>query len=197
VLFPRAPIRALAARQSDVRRDHLAIVDTSLQRARELDGLNFAEVMSALSQERVLILGRFSRRRRKILEAIQDHINKHPNRYRAELFTYEKSKSRDLVESIISFAGLSRFIIADISEPKSVQSELQEIVPRFLSVPVVPLINQGGKEYATFPSVARRENVIKPTVRYKTIPDLLRKLDAQVVAPAEAKLTDVRPPARS
>ena len=197
VLFPRAPSKALKARQDSVRRNHRAVVTTTLQRARELDRMNFAEVMSALTMERVLILGRFSRRRRKVLETIRDHLNRHPNRYKAELFTYEKSKSRDLVESIISFAGLSRFIIADISEPKSVQSELQEIVPRFLSVPVVPLINQGGREYATFPSLQRRENVIKPTVRYKTLPDLMRKLDAQVVPQAEAKLTDVRPPARS
>jgi len=74
-----------------------------------------------------------------------------------------------LVESIITFAALSRFIIADLSEPKSVQSELEAIVPRFLSVPVVPGINRTGKEYATFSSMQRKENIVKPTARYRDL----------------------------
>lgn len=102
--------------------------------------------MSELSKRRVLILRRFIGRRLKVLEAIQQRLAKHPNRYIPELFTFRKPDARDLVEAIIGFAALSRFIIADLSEPKSVQSELEAIVPNFLSVPVVPLINRTGKE---------------------------------------------------
>jgi len=60
-------------------------------------------------------------------------------------------------------------------------------------VPVVPLINQTGKEYATFSSIKRRQNVVKPIVRYRDLDDLLKKLDEEIVPKAEAKLNEVRP----
>lgn len=141
----------------------------------------------------MLILGRFTVRRLKVLEGVKARLEAHPNRYIRELFTFRQPDSRDLVESIIGFAALSPFIIADLSEPKSLPSELEAIVPHFQSVPVVPVINQSGREYATFPSVQRRPNVVKPTIRYRDLDDLLRKLDSEVVPLAEQTLEEVRP----
>jgi CHAT domain len=191
-LFPREATRAVKTRQNAVREDHASTVGSTLRLAKELDGMNFGEIMSELSKRRVLILGRFTGRRLKILEAIKTHLQEHPNQYIPELFTFRKPESRDLIESIIGFAALSRFIIADLSEPKSVQSELEAIVPNFQSVPVVPLINSTGKEYATFSSVQRRVNVVKPTVRYRNSDDLLHKIDQQVVQLAEKKLSEIQ-----
>ena len=192
-LFPRAKTTGVARRQKSIRQDHAQAINSSLQLAKEIDGMNFGEIMSELSQRRVLILGRFTGRRLEVLERIKSHLAKHSNRYIPELFTFRKPESRDLVEAIIGFAALSRFVIADLSEPKSVQSELEAIVPHFQSVPVVILINRTGKEYATFSSVQRRENVVKPTVRYNNVDDLVKKLDEQVVPLAEEKLLEVRP----
>ena len=109
ILFPRAPTPALSMRQTDVRRDHSAVVEDTLQAARVLDKLDFGEIMSVLTERRVLILGRFTGRRLKILNAIKRHLNEHPNRYICELFTFEGPKFRDLIESIVAFAGLSKF----------------------------------------------------------------------------------------
>ena len=67
---------------------------------REMDGLNFGEIMTELTQRRVLILGRFSRRRLPVLEAMKAHLSGHKNKYLPELFTFNKPKSRDLVEAI-------------------------------------------------------------------------------------------------
>jgi hypothetical protein len=179
-------------RQKSVRQDHALAIGKALTHAKELEGMNFGEIMSVLSRRRVLILGRFTARRLKVLEAIKMHLQEHPNNYIPELFTYDKPASRDLVETIIGMAALSRFIIADLSEPKSVQTELEAIVPHFQSVPVVPLINRTGKEYATFSSLQRRENVVKPTVRYRDIDDLREKIDEQVVPLAEKTLAEAQ-----
>jgi hypothetical protein len=192
VLFPREAASAVATRQNSVRKDHASTAVKTLNLAKEIDGMNFGEIMSELSKRRVLILGRFSGRRLKILEAIKVHLKAHPNRYIPELFTYRKPESRDLVEAIIGFAALSRFIVADLSEPKSVQSELEAIVPHFQSVPVVALINRTGKEYATFSSIRRRENVVKPTVRYRDPDDLMEKIRQQVVPLAEKMLSEIQ-----
>ena len=193
VLFPRAGTAALARRQTDVRRDHRRSVEASLDAARSLDGINFGEIMSDLIKRRVLILGRFTDRRLKVLKAIQEQLAAHPNGYIPELFTFRRPEARDLVESIIAMAALSRFIIADLSEPRSVQSELEAIVPHFQSVPVVPLLNRSGREYATFASIRRRPNVVQPTVRYQSIDDLKVKVNRTVIPQAEERLEQVRP----
>jgi hypothetical protein len=186
-LFQRATTRAVASRQKSIRQDHLFAAGETQKLARKLDGMDFGEIMSELSRRRVLILGRFSERRLAVLESIKAHLRAHPNKYIPELFTFEKPESTSLTEAIIGFAALSRFIIADLSEPRSVQAELQAIVPNFQSIPVVPLISRTGKEYALFASLQAYKNVVSPTVRYRDLDDLLEKIDLQIVPLAEKR----------
>jgi hypothetical protein len=188
VLCPRRRTAAVGLRQRRAQKDHLKAARAAREGARELDGMNFAEIMSELTRRRVLILGRFTGRRLKVLEAIKAHLARHPQGYQPELFTSRKPEARDLVESIVGFASLSRFIIADLSEARSIQSELQAIVPQFPSVPVAPVINQTGKAYATFDTILRRENVLRPIRRYRDLEDLLAKLDRTILPEVEAKL---------
>lgn len=194
-LFPRAATPAVAARQTAVRDEHREQFTRSLVRVRELDGMNFGQIMSELTRRRVLILGRFSKRRLPVLEAIKTCLAAHPNGYLPELFTFKRPDSRDLVESILGFAALSRFVIADLSEPRSIPQELQAIVPAFQSVPIVPIINAGGREFATFAALARRPNVAQPTLRYKGVDELVAKLESEVVPTAEALKLALQPPA--
>jgi CHAT domain-containing protein len=195
VLLPRSESKEVVTQQARARRSHRDSADRTLTHARELDGLNFGEIMSELSRRRVLILGRFSARRLPVLNAIKKKLAEHEDRYIPELFTFARPDSRDLVESILGFAALSRFVIADLSEPRSLPQELQAIVPNLQSVPVVPIINEGGREFATFDSIARRPNVVQPTLRYRNVADLETKLDAQVVGAAEKTRRAVLPKA--
>jgi len=192
VMFPRAQTRAVKSHRTRVQREHDATVTTAHELARGIDGLSFGEIMSELSERRVLILGRFSRRRLPILQALKKKLSELPHGYRPELFDYDKPRSRDLVEAIVGFAALSRFIIADLSEPKSIQSELEAIVRQFDSVPVAPVINDSGKEYATFRSIQRKDQVLKPTLRYRSIPDLLEKLESELIPRTEALVAVAR-----
>jgi hypothetical protein len=41
-------------------------------------------------------------------------------------------------------------------------------------------------KYSTFKNIQRKENVVKPTVRYRNMEDLKRKLDKLVIPAAEA-----------
>jgi len=54
---------------------------------------------------------------------------------------------RDLIEAVVRFAAVSRFVIADLSDPRSIPAELQAIVPQFPSLPVVPIIEATQREY--------------------------------------------------
>ena len=192
VIFPRIANTAILTTQKKVRQENNIAISSSLQLVKELDGLNFGEIMSELIKHRVLILGRFTGRRLKILKAIQEHLAKHKNRYIPELFTFSRPDERDLIEAITGFAALSRFIIADLSEPKSLPAELEAIVPHFLSIPIVPVINKSGKPYATFTSIQRRENVIE-LIRYADLKNLLNMIDEKIVGIAENKLAELKP----
>jgi hypothetical protein len=191
-LFPRRSSAAIAERQKKQRKENDIAINSSFQLIRTLDKHNYAEIMSILIKHRVLILGRFTGRRLAILKAIQSHLAAHPNRYIPELFTYSKPDYRDLIESIRGFASMSRFIIADLSEPKSLPSELEAIVPHFQSIPVMPIINRTGKPYATFDSIKRKPNVAT-ILRYNNETQLMDKLDKEIVTVAEQKLQELKP----
>lgn len=184
VLFPRSGKQA-AKDQVIVRAEHEKTAQLTIQHARDIDGMNFSEIMSQTSKKRVLILGRFKKRRLKILELIKKNLEEHPNNYIAELYTYKRPEKYDLVQSICCFAALSKFIIADISEPSAVQAELQAINSLNLSVPVIPIINKTGKEYSLFPHVAKSSNVGKPTIRYLDEKDVTKKMKEVVIPKAE------------
>lgn len=147
-LFPRRATSAVKRQQRTVRKAHAVTIDQSLEMAREMDGLNFGEIMSRLAERRVLILGRFTPRRLAVLKAIAAHLKenkKFKGKYEPQIFVFAKPKQRSLVESIVGFAAFSRFVIADLSEPKSIPQELEAIAPRFRSVPIVPIIVRTGK----------------------------------------------------
>ena len=105
------------------------------------------EVIDTISRKVVLILGRFTPERKEILDTIRNELRNHD--YLPVLFDFEKPKNRNFTETVSTLAHLARFIIADITEPRSIPQELQAIVPH-LAVPVQPLILEGSTEYGMF-----------------------------------------------
>jgi hypothetical protein len=184
VLFPRSGKVAEKAKVQ-VRLEHEKTATETIQHAKDIDGMNYSEIMSHLSKRRVLILGRFKQRRLKILKLIKEQLQQHSNNYIAELYTYEVPEKKDLVDSICGFALLSKFIIADISEPSAVQAELQAINMLNTSVPIVPIINKTGREYSLFAHIAKAGNVAKPTIRYSDENDMVKKLKSIIIPLAE------------
>jgi hypothetical protein len=191
VPFPREGDDVPVALQQKTRATHQETASHVEVLLEKLDGDDYGPLLSTLSERGVLIVGRFSDRRRKILEAIKAHLQKHAAGYRPVLFTFEKPKSRNLMESIALFAGLSRFVIADLTEPKSVPAELAAIVPHSPSVPVIAIASKTTREYPLFDSLRDYRSVIRDVVRYTSEADLLRRLDAEVVEAAEARRRDL------
>jgi hypothetical protein len=109
------------------------------------------------------------------------------------LFDFDKPADRDLIESIVRFAAVSRFVIADLSDPKSVPAELQAIVPQFPSLPVVPIIEASQREYPVADNILRRASLVKPVVKYLDERHLVKILDEQVLVPAEALYEELKP----
>ena len=81
------------------------------------------EVINTIGQKSVLILGRFSPPERKdILDSIADKLRQLG--FLPIVFDFEGSKNRDFTETIKILAGLSLFVIADITNPIGIGSSL-------------------------------------------------------------------------
>ena len=180
-------------RQEGLRSARQRTVSGARARAEQMDGAGVSRMLSDIAERSVLILGRFTDARKATLDALRTALATPPRQYVPLLFDFEKPGDRDLIESIVRYASVSRFVIADLSDPRSIPAELQAIVPQFVSLPVVPIIEDTQREYAVSDHILRRQSV-KPVVRYRDVPDLLAILDQRILGPAEALRTELRPP---
>jgi len=83
-------------------------------------------------------------------------------------------------------AHMARFVIADITEAKSVPQELMRIVPGLPSVPVQPLLQVGEHEYGMFEHFKKYPWVLE-ILTYDNTNDLVKSLVGKVIVVAEAR----------
>jgi uncharacterized protein YjbI with pentapeptide repeats len=154
-----------------------------------LNNEKIRDVIDTITSKVVLILGRFTPDRKAVLDAIRNELRK--CNYSPVLFDFEKPSSRDFTETISTLAHMARFIIADLTSPRSIPQELQAIVPT-LAVPVQPLLGNSEEEYGMFADLVRKYHWVLPVRRYQSPDELLTRFLDEVVTPAEAKGTELR-----
>jgi hypothetical protein len=193
VLFPRPEREGVQHLQTEIRKERERTIGHVHALLETMDGAAVSRMLSDVADRTVLILGRFTAERKAVLEAIKTALAARTRPYVPILFDFEKPGERDLIESILRFAAVSRFVIADLSDPKSIPAELQAIVPQFPSLPVVPIIEAGQREYPVSDNILRRDSVARPIVHYRDIGHLMEVLEEQVLGPAEALYAELRP----
>jgi uncharacterized protein YjbI with pentapeptide repeats len=149
-----------------------------------LNNPKIRDVIDTIGKKGVLILGRFTPERKKVLDAIRDELRQ--RNYLPILFDFEKPADRDITETVSLLAHMARFIIADLTDPSSIPKELEAIVPR-LAVPVQSLIEGSAQPFSMFKDLFKYDWMLRP-YRYEGVDQLLATLADEVIAPAEAKV---------
>jgi hypothetical protein len=147
-----------------------------------LDNKKIRDVIDTITSKAVLILGRFTEERKAVLDALREELRK--RNYLPILFDFEKPRSRTTVETITLLARMSRFVIADISDARSVLQELQAIVPDLPSVPVQPVIIATQEEPGMFDFFRQCPWFLK-VHHYDSQQQLIADLGERVIGPAE------------
>lgn len=154
-----------------------------------LNNQNIRNVIETITSKAVLILGRFTEERKKVLDALKDELRK--RNYLPIVFDFENPSGKSVDETINLLARMSRFVIADITDAKSIPQELRGIVPDNPSIPVVPLIWKDQREYGMF-DYFRGFSWVLPLHEYESPEALLRDIISAIIAPAEQKVKELR-----
>jgi uncharacterized protein YjbI with pentapeptide repeats len=150
-----------------------------------LNSKKVRNIIDVMASKGVLILGRFTENRKPVLNALRDALRKLG--FLPMMFDFEKSTQRDFTETIKTLAGLSCFVIADITNPKSSPLELQATVPDYM-IPFVPIIHEGDEPFSMFADLQQKyRDWVLDVLVYDSTDDLISVLDSAVVQPALEK----------
>lgn len=153
-----------------------------------LNNSEIRAVIDTITSKVVLILGRFTPERKAVLDAVREELRKW--NYTPIMFDFRRPGSRDLLETVNTLAGMSRFVIADFTDAKVVLDETRDIVSAFPSIPIQPLLLRGAETAQVMVDFERHPTFL-PLYRYASIDELLTSIEDRVIAPAEAKAREI------
>jgi uncharacterized protein YjbI with pentapeptide repeats len=147
------------------------------------------DVIDTIGRKGVLLLGRFTGGRITVLERLRNELRKRG--FLPMVFNFDKPETRDFTETIRLLAGLSHFVIADITNPRSAPLELQATVPEYM-IPFVPIIEEGEEPFAMLKDLwlKHRDWVFEP-IYYSSLDRLADALDSEIIEPAEARFAEL------
>jgi hypothetical protein len=142
-----------------------------------------------LVEKGVLLLGRFTESRLAVLERLREELRKRG--YLPIVFNFDKPETKDFTETVRLLAGLSKFVIADLTSPKSAPYELGAIVSQTM-IPFQPIIAAGETPFAMLQDlwINHKDRVFKP-IYYSSVDALIASLDEKIIRPAEARFVEL------
>jgi uncharacterized protein YjbI with pentapeptide repeats len=145
------------------------------------------DIIDTIGKKGVLLLGRFTEGRIMVLERLREKL-RHLG-FVPIVFNFDKPETKDFTETVRLLASLSKFVIVDITTPRSAPLELQATVPDYM-VPFAPILQQGEKPFAMFVDLQKYDWVL-PIIKYPSVDRLIEVLKDEIVIPAEAKFDEL------
>lgn len=148
--------------------------------------------MNAFAEKNVLILGRFARPERKaVLDGLREHLRAFD--LVPIVFDFESPQDKDFTETVQTLAGMSMFVIVDVTNPKSTPLEMEATVKQF-KIPYVPILDTSADEraFAMMVDLQKSFHWVLPTFGYRSKEELFRHLKVAVIDRALQKHTELR-----
>jgi hypothetical protein len=158
---------------------HLIHLILTQQKVRDLIG--------TIPKKGVLILGRCTPERNGIIDTIRLKLREHD--FVPIMFDFEKARAEDFNQSIKILATLSRFVIADITNPKSIPQELKATVSDF-QIPFLPIVQKGEDVYSMFEFPNNYQWVLK-ILQYDNKNDLMKRFNEEIIEKALLKEKEI------
>lgn len=138
-----------------------------------LSNRKISDIVDAVADKSVLILGRFQSERLAVLERCAAALRSLG--WVPIIFNFDKPGSLTTQETIEMLASLVRYVFADVTNCKSVLQELRGIVPNSPSITVQPVILDGQDEPGMW-DFFRAFPWVRETVVYRGADELVQRL---------------------
>ncbi|MDX2422461.1 MAG: pentapeptide repeat-containing protein [Amphritea sp.] len=129
------------------------------------DRTKLRELLCGIGERGVLILGRFEPKRKDILDAVADVLT--TTGYLPIMFDFDEIPGRNYTETIVLLAGMSKFIIADLTEAKSLPQEAQAITSQ-IDIPFMSIIEQGHDAWSMMKDIVQNRYVDSRIISYQS-----------------------------
>jgi hypothetical protein len=151
-------------------------------------------VIDTVGKKGVLLLGRFTEGRIAVLDRLRDELRKRG--YLPIVFNFDKPETKDFTETVRLLAGMAKFVVADLSSPRSAPYELGAIVSQTM-IPFQPIIAAGEMPFAMLQDlwVNYPDRVFQP-IEYPSVDGLIDALDSEIIGPAETRFNSQMPRGR-
>ena len=111
------------------------------------------------------------------------------------MFDFDPTANQTIIETVKTLAGMSRFVIADLTDARSVPQELQIIDTHCRTVAVRLIKKRGEPEYGML-DFRNSPWFVKGMCEYDSSEELIASIKENIILPAEAKVRELREPAR-
>jgi hypothetical protein len=147
------------------------------------------DVIDTIGKKGVLLLRRFTEGRMAVLDRLREKLR--DLGFVPMVFNFDKPETKDFTETVRLLCSLSKFVIVDLTAPRSAPLELQATVPQCM-VPFAPIIQQPHEPFSMFVDLQNAHDwVLKPVIGYSSVDRLIEALEEKVVRPAEAKFNQL------
>jgi uncharacterized protein YjbI with pentapeptide repeats len=159
-----------------------------------LNNTKIRDVINTITSKGVLILGRFSDPQRKsVLDGLREKLREYD--LLPMVFDFDRPTDKDYTETVQTLAGMSMFVIADLTNPKSTPLELEATVKQ-CKIPYIPIIDISvdPHPFAMLVDLQKSFHWVLPTLNYESKEDLLddENLKTYVIDRAVAKREELR-----
>ena len=159
-----------------------------------MNNTKIRNVIDTITSKGILILGRFSDPQRKsVLDGLREGLRNFD--LLPIVVDFDRPTDKDYTETVQTLAGMSMFVIADLTNLKSIPLELEATVKQF-KIPYIPIIDVsvGPSPFSMLIDLQKSFHWVLPTRKYESKEDLLdgENLKTYIIEPAFAKREQLR-----